>query len=118
MTIDMNMNNRLELGKLICFSYVFFFFLLICRFYLYHARSFCFTQFCTGFRAFGLFYGFLSILLLRLSCVEVMSVFDVFLTVGVSFSIEHFLRYTINIFFLGLLFLFNTAMDATGRVHF
>ena len=39
MTIDMNMNNRLELGKLICFSYAFF--LLICRSYLYHARVFC-----------------------------------------------------------------------------
>ena len=72
------------------------------------------SQFCTGFRAFGLFYGFLSILLLRLSCFKVMSVFDVFLTVGVfSLSIQHFLRYTINIFFLSSLFLFNTAMDAT-----
>ena len=81
MTIDMNMNNRLELGKLICFSYAFFVDFAV-SIYTMQGLS-VFTQFCTGFREFGLFYGFLSILLLKLSCLKVMSVFDVFLTVGV-----------------------------------
>ena len=77
------------------------------------------SQFCTGFRAFGLFYGFLSILLLKLSCFKVMSVFDVFLTVGVfSLSIEHFLRYTINIFSLVHCSFLILRWMPLGRVHF